>query len=356
MPKGAQARIDQTVNFIVGRAPLLYRTGIRPYLNAKLAVIINAGTRAAISGTLSSHTFAVAGNEQQRAMRRSILLLQYLKNYSALAITNFQQLALGSLQNQLDELMLGLRFSADQEYGGSGGELDRVFTNKLKANPTQFLSQRRVLIFGNNTSGVVNQYFIYKWQQNQYNINSHRGPQEAHAGAFQAVNIPAVPWDLVPGRTGGVPSFAAINGTELTGAAVVVSTQFTGCAFCIQEINGRLFAAHIMPDNGPAGGIPGSGIELARELAGVHAARPLNPIGAGAFANAPVPVGAAGPFLVYGSGYSNIPGIPNGYTHHGPGSHMTIIGFRRMGTWSIYSQENAVGGAIPNSQRIYHYP
>jgi len=123
----------------------------------------------------------------------------------------------------------------------------------------------------------------------------------------------------------------------------MVSTQFTGCSLCFKEVNGRLFAAHIMPDNGPAGGFPGSGIAMARELAGQN---PL--VAAGDFANAP----AGGVFKVFGRGYSNILTCPLGYNYTGPPSYMTIIGFHKPGGWQIFSQEITAAKTIVGPQRV----
>jgi len=256
------------------------------------------------------------------------MFLDSLNGATPAALQQLRSLAIGQLRAQLDRRLLGLRYAADQDQGGTG-LLGFMFNNKFKPDALNFLTNNNMFIYGSNTDGVVDCFLEYIWKYDQFKIIPPPSGKP-HPYQLKAVNVPAVPWDLVPNRTAG-STFADIVGTELTGADVMISTQFTGCAFCFKEVGGRLFAAHIMPDNGNAGQIPGSGIELANQLAGQRAPT----VTGGDFSNAP----GVGTFKVYGRGYSNIASRPAGYVYTGPPSAMTVIGVRRGAGWQIFSQE-----------------
>jgi hypothetical protein len=319
--KSARTRVTEIVDYLCAEVPGPEKPGVRAFLNQ------HAVMATAMSDQYSSKLVQNPGNANERAMRRAILFLDSLNGASAADLQQLRNIATAQLRTQLDRRLLGLRYAADQEQGGTG-LLGFVFNNKFKPDAMNFLANNNVFVYGSNTSGVVNCFLEYVWQYRQFKIIPPPSGK-AHSYALKAVNVPAVSWDSVPNRPAPGSSFADIAGTELTGADLLISTQFTGCAFCFKEVGGRLFAAHIMPDNGPAGAIAGSGIELARQLAGQTAG-----VTGGDFANAR----GAGTLHVYGRGYSNIGTHPPGYVYTGPPSSMTIIGIRR-GNWQIYSQE-----------------
>jgi len=88
-----------------------------------------------------------------------------------------------------------------------------------------------------------------------------------------------------------------MTGIELSGNHIMVTTQFTGCAFCMAEHGGSLYCAHVSPA-GVHGMTPNTdGLTLATRILGP---------GAGAFGNAG---GVA--VRVYGRGRGSAP-IPAG--------------------------------------------
>lgn len=318
--KDAQTRVTEIIDYVCNEVPGPERPGVRAFLNQQ-AVMATA-----MSDQYSSKLVQNPGTADERALRRAILFLDSLNGATPAELQQLRNTAVGQLRTQLDRRLLGLRYVADQERGGTG-LLGFVFNNKFKPDALNFLTNNNVWVYGSNTSGVVDCFFEYVWKYSQFKVIPPPSGK-AHSYPFKAVSVPAIPWDTVPNRTAS-STFGGIVGTELTGADVMISTQFTGCAFCFKEVAGRLFAAHIMPDNGPAGLIPGSGIELARQLDGQTAG-----VTGGDFSNAPGP----GTFKVYGRGYSNIGTRPTGYMYTGPPSSMNIIGFKR-GNWQIFSQE-----------------
>ena len=164
---------------------------------------------------------------------------------------------------------------------------------------------------------------------------------------FDTASVKAVHWSLVPAR-GVTPlagTFAQIHGTELGGLNVdtMMTTQFTGCSFCIKQHGGNVYAAHISPAGpGFAGALVLNGQTLARQLDGLEAG-----VVGGDFANAP---GGPGPFVVYGRGHSNIAAHPAGYPLNG---RMYLFGLLHGGVWSVYSQTQTDARAITGAVQIF---
>ena len=78
-----------------------------------------------------------------------------------------------------------------------------------------------------------------------------------------------------------------IRGIRLSGNHIMVTTQFTGCSFCMQRTGAELFCAHVTPFLRGYDGVNTTGPELAARA-----------VATGGFSNAGF-VGA-GPFRVYG--------------------------------------------------------
>jgi hypothetical protein len=344
--KDVQDRINDTVTYILNRCPHAEKTSIREFINQGLSNYtsdIESNVKSFSNDVLSMRKVTGAGEEADRAKRRAIAMIETLKA-NALTAKNVV-IAPGQLDFKLNALIEELRLGADEKTG-TGTLLANKFT-ELQTTPQIFLQRHSLFTFGStqrNTglNNVVNQSFFYDFRQTKYKMMPAAPMELPHTHMFNAVNIPAVSWYDVPGRTMNITngSFAGIEATELTGANVVMSTNFTGCALCFKEVGGRLFAAHVMPAGGDEGtNSIGSGELLARQLCG------LDPnVTAGDFAP-PVPTG--GTFYVYGARYSNIPGHAEGYPGADPttGKNMSIIGFQNTGTWSIYALHNQRVGA-----------
>jgi len=172
----------------------------------------------------------------------------------------------------------------------------------------------------------------------------------ASSGLF-AVNVDSVTarsWSSIPNSwvagnaLGG--DFAQISAIELA-SQFMVTTQFTGCAFCMKAHGGHVYCAHV----GPKRDLPAhaaapllTGTQIATRIAN-H--RGVN----GDFANA----AGGNPLSIYGAGFSsNVPepGYPNGL---GAGTdYMTIIGVLRVPGYEIYSQITQ-NYAITSAQLIF---
>jgi len=345
MGKDTNIRVAETIAYIGSQVGAAVRPAVTKYLTDEMQRI------AAMPGALDVFSdemhIGTKGSKDDRAARRAIIMLEQLRGapyVPATTAAQIKQLGAAQLAPRLAPLLESITIVACQRVGGVMNPLSQIFLNRFRANPIAFLQSKRLFIRGSdqatggNLRNVADFWFLYDFKAVPvFKILTARPATDSGGHSFSAVSIPAVDWFNVPGR-GATPtagSFAQLPGTELTGADVVLTTQFSGCAFCFKVVNSRIFATHIVPDDSVNHNKPlaaaGGGAELARQLAGQ-----VNNVAGGDFA-APVPAG--GQFYVFGCGYSNIPNLPGGYPSQTvPDEYMSVIGFFRNGAWEIYSQ------------------
>ncbi|MCG3194811.1 MAG: hypothetical protein DIJKHBIC_04078 [Thermoanaerobaculia bacterium] len=355
--KDDQARIDDAFNFIAGttlvpaRMKLAVSTFVSDFIKRKLPTGSSRQEIRNFSRGMSMAKVHHSGTEGQRALRRAIHLLWE-------AMENHERAEQAKLTPGID-LVYDFKRSMEKAWivsekkGGGLVAHKWVFDNGLKLYTKAFLRRNRLFIQGSSkidgTQGdqnVLDFEFGFDELKDRYTI----APKGLGGYSFKAVSVPAVHWTDVPRRgvTEDSGSFGAMNGTEFDGASVMVTTQFTGCSFCLKDA-GRLLGAHISPS------VPGrphpfsSGTKLAQQLSGVQ--EPA--VGKGDFANGNP---GTGQLLVYGRGYSNMTGLRDGYDPRiqgGGSSGMYIVGFKRpTGQWKVFSQE-IVDNHIVKAIRIY---
>jgi hypothetical protein len=358
--KGAQARLTETINFIVNAAPGNERTVVRNFVEAKV-LQAHGGNRLhmeGISNPMSMNGLENRGTPDERKRRRSIMLMRltYIQGRMGTTAMEGQTLGAPDVTTRFDEYLLATRLLASQSAHGDGALIQLKYNN-LIGDPRAFLATNVVHCFGAGTYGAMQQYFWYEYMlgAGKYKFAAHMPGGSPNCHHPTVVNIPAVLWSQVPGRTNvrNAGTFANIRGTELTGGAVMVTTQFSGCTFCYKEHEGSIYAAHISPDDpnqqnvalGPGGGVANGGMRLARQLAGLEEG-----VTGGDFAD-PAPDG--GDFMVYGAGYSNINNHDAGYPINQGGNYMTLIGKPQGGTWRFYSQHVNANGTVLRVVRIH---
>jgi hypothetical protein len=352
--KGAQTRVNETIDFIVGGVPPTERATVRSYLNARIQGMTGGGSVKGISDPMSMNDLVNRGTEPERKMRRAIILLESVVMTPSPTAPAVKGLGAGALPGRYNPLLEALRLLADQDRGGANLLRDKF--NELTANPVPFLTNNLLLIFGSNQNGLMNQYFVFEYTMGvpKFKFLTARPGTASRCYTVPVLNVPAVLWSNVPGRTDDpdAGSFATINGTHLTGATVMVTTQFSGCSFCFKDHGGQVYAAHIWPDDADVedSGMPvahghGGGTRMARQLAGLEAPG----VTGGDFA-APAPGG--GNFEVYGTGYSNVGGQAGGYPVRVGNDWMTLIGLRHGGNWTFYSQ-HVQNGAITRAVQVH---
>ncbi len=358
--KGAQARIDETLDYIVLAVPANERVAVRARMNAKIQGMTGGGSIKGLSDPMSMNDAADRGTDPSRKVRRSIILME------AVAISSaggdpaaIKGLAPGPALVRFNQDIDWLRLLADQARGNAN--LLRAKYQALVANPLTFLQNNLVIVQGSGTDGLMHQSMFFALYNGipRYKIVATPPGDTPHCYTFPVLNVPAILWSNVPGRTTNPirGSFATIDGTHLTGGTVMVTTQFSGCSFCFKSVGVNTYAAHIWPDDErvPGSGIAGGGTKLAQQLAGldeyagVGVPGPTVPnVTAGDFA-APAPNG--GVFNVYGSGYSNIVGNATGYPPRNGNDWMTMLAFLQTGTWRFYSQ-HIINGQISRAVQL----
>ena len=221
-------------------------------------------------------------------------------------------------------------------------------TNKLRIYGS---THQAVNGMGNPTDqNVQNFRFCFSPASDRYEFwPPGGGPASAYTVAV--ASVVAKHWSQVPGRgntplplVGAGATFANIHGTELGGANIMLTTQFTGCALCLKTGGGNVYAAHISPGAHNTPPQIGGGQVLAQQLDG------QNPnVGAADFAN----VGGGAQVHIYGRGHSNMGGaLANGY----PQGEMYVLGFDAgtgVNGWDVYAQYSNAGVLQGAPQKIW---
>jgi hypothetical protein len=348
MTRDAQTRLDNVRNDIVARTAAPYRADMTTWINNYWTTNHNnnPALRKQLSDLLTITDVANSGDSATRAKRRVLIFLEAQKMNSSLPVakTSVGNLAAPLLDARITPLIDKLTIQANQQYG-NGALIQNKFLNELKAHPDIFLQNER--LNSGSIGAAANNFFFYDYSKDQYKIDMSRPVQYPHAYSFDAVTIPGVFWLNVPNRT-NVPnagSFASTDGTELDGNDVMISTMFSGCSFAFKQENvgGRIWAAHIMPDDGNGHVIGGAGTGLANQLAGQ-----VPTVAAGNFTGS-----AAGNFRVYGAGYSNLAApLHVGYpVRTALDEFMNVFGTRIGGIWQIWSQH--INGANKQVFRLF---
>jgi hypothetical protein len=304
----------------------------------------NSGAYKSFSNGMTMTDVNAPGNKPQRALRRAIFLLwsamgepMEAAQAKAILVANVQDAYISTMQKAL--------CFADTNNGNTAGT-QYVLETIFRGNPLVFLQKNKILILGSSAfnaaadTNILRFSFHFEATRNRYEFWRVDTTAADPVGryCFNTTSVPAIYWGDVPGRTTNVAngSFAAIRGTRLSGTSML-TTQFTGCAFCLKD-NGQLYAAHVSPGyKGEARDVATPGIDatvMAQQLANQVAT-----VAGGDFSNA----AGAQPFRVFGKSYSNIPGHGAGYdalcTTGGGVYWMSLFGFRNGGIWRIYGQE-----------------
>ena len=351
MTKNITERFEDVIEDVARRATGVGYNAMKGWLNAYWAnTMASPASLKTASERLSMANVSNSGDQATRANRRALILLLWMKHNANPVMVRNQVIALPGpgLAGQVATLAQKLAIQADQDRG-TGALITGKFM-EMKTNPGAFLGANRLSC--GSIGGGANFRFFYEYSKDQFKIEPPAATPAfaVRAHSFDAVPVPAVTWNAVPGR-GANPangSFAAIAGTDLAGQDVMISTVFSGCSFCFKRETvgaGRMLAAHIMPDDQNGGVVAPyngqSGTGLARQLGGQVAG-----VIGGNFTGS-----AAGNFRVYGCGWSNIPNHAAGYPVRTQlDQFMNVFGTRIAGAWQFWSQH--VLNATQTAHRI----
>lgn len=358
--KPALQRVNDTVNFIQNSTvvPPLYTQQVTALVNQYLAAIPGGQggqTFTNVSGSMSLGRRPLGQSSDSRHMARAVYLLwEVIQDHDPTAQIPY----IGAQAVPLADARILFEFAMYKTLMVAGpanqaaAAAQHVLENVVRNSPRTFLRHNRLLINGSTRSrtgpgdqNLVTFDFRFEASYDRFSVSPTAGLAGSYQ--FQAASIAATHWTAVPGR-GNNPaagSFAQIHATELGGATIAVTTQFTGCSLCFNTSGGNTYAAHIAP-GGPTT-LPqiGGGQLLAQQLCGT-----VPNVAGAAFANAP------GAVSVYGRQHSNLPAHPGGYGGANL-QYFTMIGFDNGG-WKLYAQEVHIGGfrglgLIQNVRRIY---
>ncbi|MFI5443946.1 hypothetical protein [Polaromonas sp. UC242_47] len=302
--------------------------------------------------SLGKHVF----EDPRRDMARALFLLWSAIKYFD-ANFNFPQSQIG----QISLATVGLRLASyihkaccvlDQVNGGHAGT--DLALAALSNNPLAFLRMNKVLVRGSGAYNLLAAQniqacqFFYDPQYDRFVFAVAGGIFPAHARPIQVESVTAFHWTdpryvppLIPVAPHDIATtnFNNLTGIELSGAHIMVTTQFTGCAFSMAEHAGSMYCAHVSP-----AGVP----NMAPNTTGnILAARIM---ATGQMQNA----GGVAP-RVFGR---NIGSPPNGggYNIGGGGgnpTYMTVLGFPGGTSYEIYSQTTINHALVGLPVQIY---
>lgn len=309
------------------------------YVNTRFPLGAASPGYDAFSNQLSLGYHLLDDPNERRRMARALMLLwraiEAQHNGFQLPRAQVGQISLGTVDRELTHYIRKAHCVQDETAGGHAGATQALadFTQ----NPLAFLRDNRVWVQGSGTlQGPPNTLpcnFYYNADRDRYefvvNAPALAGTAAApitvdSVTAFHWTNARYVPAPVPPAQHDiTTANFGAMQGIQLGGNHIMVTTQFTGCAFCTATHNNHVYCAHVSPY------VPGfqhntTGQVLAQRI-----------LANGAFANA----GGAAP-SVYGRNAGSPP-HQAGYNIGGGGgntTYMTIVGFPVGGTYRIYSQ------------------
>ncbi len=288
--------------------------------------------------SLGKHVFEDPRREMARALFLLWTAIRHFDGTFTFPKTQIGQISFSTVRQQLASYIRKAGCVLDQVNGGHAGADAALL--ELQANPLNFLRFSKVVVRGSgNHNPVAAQNirpcsFFYEPARDRYVFAVDNGVFPAYAAQIQVESVTAFHWTdpryvpaLVPPALHDINTvnFNTLRGFQLSGAHIMVTTQFTGCAFCMAENGGMMYCAHVSPAGVPNRAPNTTGNILARKI-----------MATGQMQNA----GGVAP-RVFGR---NIGSPPNGGGYDiGPGGggntiYMTVLGFPGGTSYEIYSQ------------------
>ncbi|MFN3568785.1 MAG: hypothetical protein ACK4VX_00840 [Polaromonas sp.] len=360
MAKTSVQRINDTLlylqntNLVTGPERAAADQLVQAFLAAAYPLGAQSAGYAALSTALSlgKHVF----QDPRREMARTLFLLwkaiEHFDGTFTLPRTQIGQIGFATVREQLASYIRKACCVLDQVNGGHAGADWAVAA--LQANPLTFLRFNKVVVFGagahnpNAAQNVQPCDVYYEALQDRYVFRVGSAPYPPYATSIQVESVTAFHWTdtryvpaLVPPALHDITTthFTNLTGFQLSGANIMVTTQFTGCAFCMAEHGGSMYCAHVSP-----AGVPG---KTPNTTGNILAARIM---ATGQMQNA----GGMAP-RVFGR---NIGSAPNGGGYNiggggGPTTYMTVLGFPGGTSYEIYSQTTINDAIVGLPVQIY---
>jgi hypothetical protein len=348
MPKPTGQRIQATLDFLLATNLVTQgaRTAARALADAFLAANYpgGAGTPAydAFSRELSLGGHLFDDPDQRRQMARALFLLwraiQWFDGQFVLPKANVGQITLATADRKLANYIVKAHCVQNERTGGSGGATHAL--TALTGDPLTFLRDNKVIVLGSgafagpDVANVQACNFRYNAGLDRYEftVNNPVG-----GAALLVDSVKAFHWTdpryLAPVHPAlhdiTTADFGNMLGIPLSGVHIMVTTQFTGCSFCMAEHANVVYCAHVSPAGVPNKQPDTNGPTLARRI-----------LATGAMANAP-----GAPLAVYGRTAGTAP-HPGGYNlgvGGGIATYMTVLGFPQGNTYRIFAQTTENG-------------
>lgn len=357
MAKTAQQRITDTLNFLQNIATPLVAPGERTPAHQLAQAFITARFPAgaaspgyqAFANSLSLGYHLRNDPHHRRNMARALFLLWHaIRHHDGqfpFPRATIGQITQATVERQLASYIRKARCVWDETHGGHAGatQVLAVFQNA----PLAFLQDNKVYVRGSGTFNAMNPQnvqpcqFFYDTARDRF-VFYVGGPGQPGGAPIQVESVTAFHWTNARYVPAPIPpalhniataNFANLTGFQLSGAHIMVTTQFTGCAFCMAENAGVMYCAHVSPWVQSAQHNTDGTTLATRVLAN------------GQMQNA----GGVAP-TVFGRNIGSAPNV-GGYNIPGGGgaaTYMTVVGFAGGTSYQIYSQttvNNAIFGA-----------
>ena len=354
MAKDDQQRITDTLNFLKNTA--LVPGAVRQKAHKLASNYVNEAfpdpdspAYQQFSQSLSLGFHLMSDPSQQRRMTRGLFLLCLAMNHFGkrfvftMPFQNIGQINQGMAQRLLTSYIYKACCLDECINGGNTGATHVL--EAFRSNPLMFLQDNKVFVYGSTklngrSQNILVFGFAYNPSRDRYEFSPGSDRSESSevppigAASIEVDSVTALHWSdrrYVP-RPPGAPlptlnqtNFHEMTGIQLSGKLPMVTTQFTGCVFCMAEHIGKMFCAHVSP----------SAPHMANNTEGPLLARRV--MQSGAFANA-----RGARVRVYGrnvghppnrKGYDIGPLGTVGSTHY-----MTLVGWPGGTSYNIYSQ------------------
>jgi hypothetical protein len=349
MPKLAQQRVNDTLNYLQNTQ--LVSASTRAIAHAIANTFVNvhypqaqlsAGYQG-FSDELSLGFHLGADPDERRRMTRALFLLwkgmRHLDPNFAPPLQAIGQIDRARVDRQLAAYMRKARCIQDRINNVRTGA-KRVI-RQLRNHTREFLEDNKLIVFGSGTlnggaQNILPAQLLYEPARDRYEIVVNQQLRQG-AAQLQVESVTAFHW-TDPRYVAALPvqvpplqhnintaQFNAMTGIQLSRQHLMVTTQFTGCAFCHAVHAGSMYCAHVSPAGVPGMGPNTDGTTLAARVLASN----------GAFQNA-----GNTQVRVYGRGRGSAP-HGNGYNLLGGGGgnadYMTIVGVPAA-PYDLYSQ------------------
>jgi hypothetical protein len=295
-------------------------------------------------------------NERRRMARALFLLWKAIHHYDVgftLPVATVGQINQATAQRVLTHYIRKAGCVYDRVNGGHASA-DRALA-EFQAHPRAFLADNKVFVAGSTfvdgaqaPDNVLACRFGYNPGRDRYEFgvrgvvgNGDSNIQVESVTAFHWTHQRCVPRPLIPPPPPlnfATTDFGDMTAIRLGGGHTMVTTQFTGCSFCMAEYNGHMYCAHVAPAGVPHMAPDTNGPALAQRL-----------MENGAFANA-----GHADVRVYGRTHGHAPNF-EGYdvgAHPGAHAYMTVVGFPGGTSYEIFAQ-TTMNNMISDARQIF---